>query len=333
VSIEIVRADDDRSDTWNGCVERSPHANPFHQYEALQLLATHSGSTLHPLIGYKEREPIGIFPFFERRRGPLRAVHSPPRILESFPLGPALADFKEMHRREAERYKRLFIDACIEQISDEIDPEFTHVRTSWRYADVRPFKWNSFEAAPFYTYVVDLTVGEETAMNTFSRDARSNIRNTSDEDYAIRTGGAEEIELIIKQVRQRLVEQGQESPLTAEFVTELYERLPSGQVRPYVCEVDETYVSGIVVLEYGGISYRWQGGVKPDTALPVTDLLDWYIMRNGMARNVERYDLVGANMPRLCRYKSKFDPDLRKYFNVKRRAGLTRVGYVLGSLF
>jgi len=82
------------------------------------------------------------------------------------------------------------------------------------------------------------------------------------------------------------------------------------------------------VLEYRDVSYRWQGGVKTGTDLPVGELLDWHAMRDGMSRGLRGYDLVGVNVSRLCSYKSKFDPDLVRYYNVRRISKGARAAHI-----
>jgi len=52
---------------------------------------------------------------------------------------------------------------------------------------------------------------------------------------------------------------------------------------------------------------------------PVNDVLDWHVMRDARDRGISRYDLVGANLPRTARYKSKFGPDPVPYYGAMKR--------------
>lgn len=314
--ITVERADGDELERWNDHVERSPHACAFHRLEALEVQADHAGAELHPLVGRKGQEPVGVLPIFEISKGGMSAAFSPPPNLWVPHLGPALLNFRKLKRRKAERRHRRFIDGCLDWLDREFDPKYTHVRTHSAYGDVRPFEWNEFAVRPRHTYVVDLTPGEEDVKMSFSGDARSNVR-TDDDRYAIREGGVDAIERIITQVKRRHEAQGEPYKVEPRFVADLYDRLPDGCVRPYVCTVDGEFASGMVALEDDDAIYRWQGGAKPDVDLPVNDLVDWRIMRDAMDRGVERYDLVGANEERLCGYKAKFDPDLRTYHSVE----------------
>lgn len=72
--------------------------------------------------------------------------------------------------------------------------------------------------------------------------------------------------------------------------------------------------AGIVTLEFGETVYRWQSGTVRDSDVPATVLLDWRILRDAKQRGFTRYDFVGAMLPELCTYKSKFGPDPRPVY-------------------
>ena len=314
--IEVrIERDEER---WNRCVERSPHATPFHHRAALDVLAEHANATLYPLIGYKGQEPVGILPLFEIKKGPLSAVFSPPPDLWVPYLGPALCNFQKLKRRKVERRHRRFVDASLELIESECSPRYTLVRSGTRYLDVRPFEWNDFEITPRHTYVVDITPDREELLGGFSSDARSNIRSGEEADCVIEEGGPEAIERTIEQVAARHEHQDETYLVEPEFVVDLYERLPEGAVRPYACRIDGEFVAGMVALEDDQTIYRWQGGAKPDVDLPVNDMIDWRIIQDAKERGRTRYDLVGANNPRLCKYKAKFDPELATYHSIQK---------------
>lgn len=306
------------TDYWNRCVERSPHANPFHHRQALDVLAKHAGARLYPLVGYKGQEPVGIFPLFEITRGPISTVFSPPPDLWVPYLGPALCNFEKLKRRKVERRHRRFVDASLDLIESETNPRYTLLRTGTRYSDIRPFEWNDFEITPRHTYVLDIAKNSDTLLAQFSGDARSNIRAGESAAVTIEPGGLSDIDPIIEQVQERHDQQGETYLVEPTFIRDLFENLPAGCVSPYVCRVDDEFVGGMIVLEDDETIFRWQGGAKPDVDLPINDLLDWQIIQDAKKRGRSRYDMVGANNPRLCGYKAKFSPHLETYHSIQR---------------
>lgn len=306
-------------DAWNGLVDRSNTTTPLHRYEALDVVAAHASARLHPLVAYNGQEPVGLFPLFETHTGPFTTLTSPPGFVDTLSLGPATLGLDGMKRRRAERTRRQFVESVLEWCEHRLDPDQIRVRTDPRFQDVRPFQWAGFGATPHYTYVVDLDRDDDDLLAGFSRDARRNVRDAAPDEYEVAVGGRAELQTIVEQVHARHEEQDDPLRIQPSVFYDLHEVLPEGVLRPYVCRVDGEYASGVVTLERGDVLYRWKGGTKTDVDLASSDVLDWHIMREGRERGRRYYDLVGANMPRLCEYKAKFGPELWTYYVLERQ--------------
>ncbi|MFC7213109.1 lipid II:glycine glycyltransferase FemX [Saliphagus sp. GCM10025334] len=320
MGIEIERLDvREDADEWNRYVEHADRTHPFYRAESLALQAADTNTTVHPLVGFKGQEVVGLFPVFEFRKGPVTGAFSPAPYSWACYLGPVTCNFGKLKRRKADRRTKTFLEESFEWIDEHLSPMYAKFE-SVRIGDVRPFVWNGYEVEPKYTYVVDLEGDPAGLLDTFSSDARSNVRSAEDFEgvYVIEEGSIDDIDRIVEQVRSRYASQGRSFHLSASFVRSLYEELPRGSVRPYVCRVNGDFQGGILVLESDSTRYRWQGGVKPDAGvdLPVNDLLDWHVMRDGLEAGLERYDLVGAGVPSINRYKAKFNPRLETYYTV-----------------
>lgn len=324
MSVEI-RPIEDR-DRWDELVGRSPHGTPFHLSGFLDVQAEWADATPSLLAGYVGEEPVGLLPFLRMEKGPLTALVSPAPDLKVSYGGPLLLNFEKLKRRKAERRHHDLVEAGMAYVDDELSPNFVHVRTTTQYDDVRPFVWNDFEASPGYTYVVDLTGGADALMDAFSTDARRAVRNGTPEDFEIREGGEEVVERIVEQVRSRHAELDESYPVTAAYALDVYRALPEGVVRPYAAIVDGAFVGGTITLQFGETAYAWQGSAKSDADASVNDLLKWRGMTDAIDAGVTRYDLVGANVPRISEYKAKFAPALEQYHELVRGSPLVRFG-------
>ncbi|QCC56790.1 GNAT family N-acetyltransferase (plasmid) [Natronorubrum bangense] len=305
------------ADEWNRYVERSDGTNPFHRAEALRLQAEDTDSTLHLLAGFKGQEAVGLFPVFEYTKGPITGAFSPAPFSWSCYLGPSLLNVDKLKQRKADRRTKQFLEGSLEWIEAEISPQYTKFVAA-EFDDMRPFTWAGYNVEPGYTYVVDLEGDEEALLKRFSSDARNNVRNADEDAYVIEEGTNDDVERIVEQVAKRYENQGQAFQLSPTFARSVHEALPDGAIRPYVCRVDGEFVGGILVAESETTRYRWQGGVKPDTEidLPINDLLDWHVMRDGLHSGIETYDLVGAGVPSINRYKAKFNPRLETHYEI-----------------
>lgn len=325
MTYECIALDSEERTDWNDYVAASPQATPFHRFESLQVFARESGTTLHPLLVKKGAEPIGLFPVFERRVGPVRVAFSPPPALKVEYLGPVLVERQELTRRRRERNLSHVVETALDWVDEHVGPRYIHARTGPRFDDPRPFEWRGWTVEPRHTYVVDLTVETATLFDAFSSDARSNVRDAEEYDVNISPGGPEAIDPIVDLIVDRHEQQGIDYPLEADTIHALYDALPDGVVRPYLCEFRGSVVGGQLSLELGDTHLVWLGTGLRDIPIAPNDLMDWYVMQDSKSRGIERYDFLGANNERIADYKAKFAPEIERYYRLERGSLPTRL--------
>lgn len=323
IDVRPVEPDDD----WDRLVEQSAQGTVFQTAAFLDVVASHVDARLHRLVGFKGQEPVGVFPVFELTRGFTTAAFSPPPDMGLAQMGPALCNVNKLKQRTAEKRTRRFLGGCLDWVDAALDPSFVHVRTHRRLGDTRAFAWNGFDLTPRFTYVLDLTPGADALIERFSSDARRNVRNTDDDAYEIRERGADGVAPVVEHLQERHDDQGVHYPVDREFVADLARALPEGTLRTAVLTVDGEYAGGMITVEDDETVYRWQGGARPrgDPGVPVNDLLDWHVITSAIDRDRTSYDLVGANTPKLCEYKSKFGPALESYTAAERSTRTMRM--------
>lgn len=317
MSVDVRPADGEDRERWNRCVERSPHGTVFHQWEFLRVLERHSGWTLHALMGVKGEHPVGLFPVFELRKGPMAVVTSPPPGLGVSHLGPALLPGGRKQRKR-ERLDVRFVEGCLDWLDDEIDPSFVHAVTSTDYGDVRPFQWNEFDATPKYTYELDLSGGSDAVLERVSRDARTSV--TGDGACEVAPAGDDDLDYIVDRVNDRHAADSGGLHLDHDYVRSVVDELPDEQVLVRVARVDGDPVSGSLRFRFGDTLRFWQGSPKPEKRVdaPVNDLLNWASISEAADDGLVRCDLTGANTRRVSRYKAKYNPTVETYYELQR---------------
>lgn len=318
MSIEINTLDSDDRERWNELVERAPSASLFHHYDVLEVIERHASARLHPLVGYKGQEPVGVFPIFEIRRAGIGTAFSPPPGLGILSLGPLHLNEQKLKQRKLEKRRKRFVEGCLEWVDEEVSPRYSRFSTPIEYGDVRPFSWNDFDATPLYTYFLDIDRPEEELKRSFSKSLRRYLDPDDPERYDISTLGTDGIRFIYEQTRARYEAQDKRLRVPLDYVIDLFETVPNGRIHPYVATVDGERASGILVLEGQSTIYYSIGGGKPDIEYPINDLLHWRIIRDARERGAETYDLHGADSPRISEYKAKFNPELRAYYDLER---------------
>lgn len=317
---------------WDDLVSRSPMGTLFHQWDALRVIEEHSDATLHPLVGFKGQEPVGIFPLFELRKGPVTTAFSPPPGMGIPTLGPVLFNYQKLKQRRFEKQNNRFTEACFDWVEETLDPKYFHVVTPKGYDDIRPFQWNDFDVSPRYTYDIDLAVGEEALLKSMTSDARKSIRNTPEDSYAIERRGEEGLDYVLDRINSRYDDGDGGLFLEKSYIADLRDALGHDSLLVYVAEADGRPASGRLTLHEGDRVTLWQGSPKPsiDIDVPINDLLNWRSMVDGMEAGKSTCNFVGANTRHLCRYKSKYNPKAVPYFEIERG---TRAMNVVSDLY
>jgi hypothetical protein len=318
MTIEVEQLGYGEADTWNRCVERSTEATGFHRQEFLDVVRNHADATLHQFVGYNGNEPVGIFPLFELRKGPVHTVFSPPPRLGIPYLGPATVGMQGMKQRKVVQTNQEFIEGCLEVVDETVDPSYVHIKAVTGYDDIRPFQWAGFQTTPRYTFTLPLHEGVDELKSGFSRSLRRYLDPGEDEDVTVEERGREAIDFVLEQVADRYDEQDKSFTVPRAFVYDLWDSMPDGYLRAYVGSVDGEEVSGVITLESPECAYFLLGGGKSDVGYPINDLLHWRIARDAAERGVAEYDLMGANVAGIARYKSKFNPTLKMYAELER---------------
>lgn len=332
MSIDVTLADDDALAAWDDWLTETPQASVFHRLPVLEAIEASTDATLYPLVGYKGQEPVGLFPAFEVTKGPVSTVFSPPPGLGLPYMGPIQLNHEKLKQRKRERRNRRFVEQAFEWLDDRVDQRYTHVVTPPAYDDVRPFQWNEFDVSPRYTYEVDLSQGRDALLASFSSDPRGTVRKTDPDRYAVVDRGIEGVEYVVDRVNGRHDETDGGLQLSTASVERVVERLPDADTRVYEARVDGQRVSGRIALYFDDTVTLWQGAPKPDRDVDVqiNDLLMWETFTDAIDSGLSRCDFVGANTPRLCRYKAKFNPDPTGYFEIERG---TRMMNAASSLY
>ncbi|MFW6041289.1 MAG: GNAT family N-acetyltransferase, partial [Thermoplasmatota archaeon] len=128
-SVELMQ----EKEKWNDCVDKSPMGSIFHKFEFLEVIKKHTSSQLHTLVGYKGQEPIGLFPVFEIKRGPMSTVFSPPPEVGIPFIGPILVNYENLKQKKKESRNRNFIEKIVEYINNNISPSYISITSSPEY--------------------------------------------------------------------------------------------------------------------------------------------------------------------------------------------------------
>jgi len=281
-----------------------------------------------PLVAREGDTPILAVPFFVGRSGPLRIVVSPPPRLGVEYLGPVPSPQTLEQRKKGEGLFRA-IESVLDWLRSALKPSVIYLRTVPELDDARGFQWAGFQVSPMYTYTVSISRDSEQILESFDRSVRSDLRRTENK-VDVRPGGVDLVEKVHEFVSARYRTQGETfgPPLT--YLADLFRSLGPGAFLPIGAYTERGLEAAAIITFHHGRAAYWQGAARTShSRLPLTDHLIWGAIRLAKERGYERFELVGANTPRLVKYKTKFAPDLEQFFEAKRSTQAGRIGLSL----
>lgn len=296
----------------------------FHTREALEVMDRHFPGELRLYGGFNGEQAVGLLPVFVRRRSIGRTVVSPPPSTGTPHLGPIVMS-NSPKRRKREQINRQFVEGVLDELTARSSRTLLRLVCSTDYTDPRPFRWEGLDVRTDFTYHLNVgTADPEELLRSFSKSLRREIRDLTDSGVTVTVADDDRsaATLVYDDIAARYAEQGESFPLTREYVLDLVDALDD-RCRVYVARDDDgTYLTGVIVFYSNDAAYYWEGGARTtydDSS--VNSLLHWTVVRDVAVdpelEPVSRYDMVGANTPRLCEYKAKFSPDLVPYYVVE----------------
>jgi hypothetical protein len=293
----------------------------FHLADALEVLDEHAAGNLRLYGGFKGDQPVALLPTFVRRMGVGRAVTSPPPSMAVPRLGPLVMP-NSPKQRKRESVNRRFVEGVMDDLGVDGSMSVCRILCPLTYDDPRPFRWGELELQPSFTYVLAAEGPADDLMGSFSKSLRRELRSLIDSDVTVGVEDHDAARTVYDDVAARYAEQGEEFGPTWEYVSDLVSAL-GARARVYVARApDGRYLSGVIALYSNDAAYYWLGGSRASYDNDsVNSLVHWAILRDLLSDPpvdaVSRYDLVGANTERLCRYKAKFGGEVVPYFVVE----------------
>ena len=300
---------------WDTFVEQSPYGTIFHKWDFLHTVEKHTGYTLYPLGMYTTEELMCVIPLFFKNMHGVKVVFSPPPQTGipylGFVLSPRL-DGMKLSKRE-QRMNEIG-DLFGEEIK-RLGANYVSISLTPSFNDIRPFKWNGFTIDPLYTFLIDLRKPLEEILGEFNVSKRKIIKKTEkSSDMHLTEGG--DISLLYDLSVKRYEEQGLKFPITSkEYIEELQTLFPDHIKVYYIKDKDENILGAVMTAENRRVTL-WMGSVKPDIRAPVNEFMYWEFIKKSKAENYELLDIGGADVPRLCAFKSQFNPNIETNYRI-----------------
>jgi hypothetical protein len=329
MTIEIRIANNDDAKKWDAIISKSSHGTLFHSWNWLQIAKKHTQMKLFPLIGLKGSTAVGVFPLFFQITGPVRMVFSPPPHTSVFYLGPVLTDGDTLKQGKWEILYCEFLQAVENFIINELEANYISIALSPALQDPRPFSWFGYGVESQFDYIVDLSIGLDNLLRSLDKRARQNLNHARKKGITVEIGGKKEYEAVLELMDIRYAQQNKMITVSKSYYLDIYDACQDN-LKVFVAKVDGKIVTGSIDFQYRDTHYSWIGNPKPRNPISPSpnDLLIWESIRFAHEQGFKYYVTMNAagNNRLHSYYASKFDPELKVHFSVKKHS------YLLGIL-
>ena len=328
MTVDIRIANNDDAKKWDTIISKSPHGTLFHTWNWLQIAEKHTQMKLFPLIGMKGSTPIGVFPLYSQKKGPIRMVFSPPPHASLLYLGPVLAGGNTLKQGKWEILYCEFLNSIENFIIHELKANYISISLSPALQDPRPFSWFGYSSESHFDYVVDLSPGPDYLLQSLDKRARQNLNHTRKKGITIELGGKNEYKAILELMDIRYAQQKKRITASKSYYLDIYDAFQEN-LKVFVAKIDGKIVTGSIDFQYRDTHYSWIGNPKPKNPISPSpnDLLIWESILFAYKQGSRYYVTMNAagNKRLHYYYASKFNPELKVHFSVKKYSFLTGI--------
>lgn len=314
--ITLKMLDEGKKDLWNGIVAASPHGTIFHTFEWMDLLEKEFGVKKIPLGIFENEDLVGVFPAFLQRKGIFKILVSPLHEAATPYGGPIVQETRLYDAIQAfDTYSR-----CADYYDITLSPKYT------LNGDI----WNNFEFDDRNTYILNLDRPVDAVWQTLNKKCRNAVRKAEKHEVSIFEGNSKkDIEDFWEMTDVTFQKSGTESPISIDYTKAVYDTFfPRDQFKLIFAEHDGKRIGGAIFLCLADRIYYWQGASYPDYyLLAPNNLIQWYIISWAIKNGFKTYDMLGANIPSIAKFKSSFGGDRINYSYIhKSHSSLANVG-------
>ena len=302
---------------WDSFVDDSPHGLLYHKWDFLKLVEKYTGYEFLPYGIYKGEHLICVFPLFYKKIMGVKLLFSPPPQTGIPYLGPVMdRDYDNIKQDKKESKVNLVVQEMDAELN-RIAPNYFSVILVPGFLDVRPFQWRNYQVNPSYTYTLNLKPELEDIWQGFAAIGRQNIRKGEKLNCQLVRG--DDISILTDLLTERYNEQGLNHAVDPAYLKEALKAYPENLVLH--CLYDKDQLIGTTLSQAYNWYLGWMGLPKPrdEKYVYANEFVVWQLVQQAKALGFAKFEISGANKQSLCRYRSKFNPQLEVYFTISKK--------------
>ncbi|RME45644.1 MAG: GNAT family N-acetyltransferase [Chloroflexi bacterium] len=320
--LELRRLADSEFQSWDQTVARFADGTVFHTYDWMVTIERLFGIEKLLLGVFRDGQMVGVFPAFRARKGILRVLASPLGGWATYYGGPlvdislqntVLTAFDVLLRRERIDYTEI---------------RYPHLSA------VQALGKQGYHVEEKQTYVLALDRPIDQLWEGLKSTCRRAVRKAQ-------RSGVEVIEPDRKDFLEDYYELAKDTyrksnrlpPLSAQQLGIVWDTLKDkDRMKVLLARHAGRTIAGAIFLLFEDKAYYWDGAAyRAGLSMRPNNLIHWTLIEWAASHDYRTYDMLGANMPSIARFKETFGCQLRPfcyaYKSLSWRATLGRAMY------
>ena len=290
---------------WQEFLQGTPQGSLFHRWEWQDVIEAGFGIQVNRLGLFDEAGTLkGLLPLVERKMSLLKLAGSPlvgVATPHSGPLGAvSLAEFLPAFEAYA-----------AEKHFDYLELAFPEM------VEKDMFEQNGYTVQELITLELPMTEGVEALWAGLEVRCRNAIRKAEKSGVEVVEPQALEewLELYYELSCGVYRRQDKEPPFSKEYFTALWQNLyPSGDLVVLLARYEGKIIAGAIFPRDRNVGYYLDGvSDREYNKVVPNNLLQWEYLKRAHALGIQLYDMVGANIPSIAKFKKSFGSTERKY--------------------
>lgn len=302
--IELKILEKNELKEWNRIVKESSYGTIFHTLEWMEILTKiFKVKELHLGI-YKNNELIGVFPAFLQRKGIFKLITSPLREAATPYGGPIIKESLKGVLSAFDKFTK-----PIGYVDVTFSPKLnlnSEILKNYNYEER-------------FTYILNLEQEIDDIWKNLKKKCRNAIRKAEKSNVTIIEGDKKEyLEEYYKMVEDTYKKSNIKPPISMKYYQMVFDVLyPKKQLKVLFAEYDGKLVAGAIFPYFDNRIYYWDGAsYREYNKVAPNNLIQWHLIQWAVENEFKIYDMVGANIPSIAKFKASFGGDMLKYFYV-----------------
>jgi hypothetical protein len=300
IRLELLEDCDER--VWDDLVASFEGGTVFHTLAWMRVIEKLYGAEKLPFGIFESSEMVGVFPLFRVRRGPLTVLASP---LGGVGYGGPLVR-KSQYR------------VVIEQLDfwcRRLGADYVEFRALARLSPAT-LNGRHYTVQELQTVVLPLSQGSQNLWSNLKGVCRKAIRKAWKENVKVEEATDKSfLDVYYAMAADTYRKSNRLPPYSIRDYSTVWDILrPVSRIKVLLAKYEGQVVAGVIFLCFGDKVYGWDGASFPAYyELNSNNLLHWTLIEWAASNGLTQYDMMGANIPSIARFKMSFGGKLQAY--------------------